>query len=281
MDNLLHALSIDLEEWYHPALVKGSIKTPKESQIWDSSNELLTLLNDYDIKATFFIVGEIAQEHPQLIHTIFHAGHEVAFHGFSHTPLYKLTPVSFQDELVKAKNLFGSILGSAAIKGFRAPNFSLTQKTAWAVDILKSCGFTYDSSVFPVTFPYFYECAGAPLSAYGINASDITIADATSTLKEFPVTVSQFGRIRLPITGGTYLRIYPFWLQKRILTHISRHRPLLLYIHPWECFEHTPRIRINPIGRFLSYHNIHSTVARLKILFRAFRFTRIDTVLGV
>lgn len=278
---MLNALSIDLEDWYHPECVKKHLPHARESMIRDSAGAILTLLDKYQTKATFFIVGEIAEEAPDLIRRIHRQGHEIAAHGFSHTRLSGLGRAGLTDELARFKQTITGTLGDIEIKGFRAPSFSLDQDTVWAVDILKKFGFRYDSSVFPMKINGYYGTNGVPLGVYRLGSGNITTPDPESRMLEFPISVCKLWGLTVPATGGFYLRVIPPWIQKKMLRAINRDRPCIVYIHPWECDRRTPRIALPLLPRFVTYYKTGSALRNVEYLLKHFSFGRIDTVLGV
>lgn len=281
MSTSTNALSIDLEDWYHPEFIRKNLKTSlKKSFIQDSTEILLKLLDRYNTKATFFVVGEIAYQNADLIRSIYNDGHEIAFHSFSHKTLYEIGPDGLRNELKEFNQVITNILGNIEIKGFRAPSFSLNQDTSWAVDILKEFKYKYDSSIFPIKFD-FYGLKGAPLNIYGLNSNNLKSPDDKSDLKEFPITVFEIMRLRFPVSGGFYLRLIPIYLQKEFLKLINMDRPFIIYLHPWECNTRIPRINMGALSNFITYYNIESTLIKLNDLLNNFRFDRIDSILNV
>jgi len=281
MPQQINALSIDLEDWYHPELIREHVSLPKKSLVRDSTEALLNLLNRYNTKATFFVLGEVAIQNPGLIKRICANGHEIASHGFSHRTLYDIGHRGLRAELSEFKRVIAEILGDVEVKGFRAPSFSLNQDTSWAVDILKEHKFKYDSSIFPMKINNLYGVKGAPLNIYGLNNVDIKVPDAKSTLKEFPISVFEIGGFRFPISSGFYLRLIPVYFQKMFLKLINKERPFIIYIHPWECYTGIPRVELDILSGFISYYNIKSAFIKLEALLKNFNFDRIDNILGV
>ncbi len=277
----INALSIDLEDWYHPELIRRHVDSFSRDLIQHSTELLLKLLNKYNTKATFFVLGEIAMKHPGLIKRIYKEGHEIATHGFSHRTLQEIGPSGLRDELRRFLIVMADILGNIEIKGIRLPSFSLTDDTKWAVEIIKEYGFKYDSSVFPIKINNFYGVKGAPLDIYGLGSKDLRIPDDNSTLKEFPITIFEISGIRFPVSGGFYLRLLPLYIQVKLLRLINKSRPFILYIHPWECCSDTPKIPLNIIANFISYYNMESALIKLECLLNNFKFDRIDNILGV
>ena len=283
MDNFeerTNALSIDLEEWYQPDLLKNA-PTAKNSLVEKATDVLLNLLRKYNSKATFFVVGNVAKDNPRLIKRIYEESHEISIHGLKHSQLHDIGPEGLQYELAECKNILRGILGNnVEINGFRAPSFSLGKNTSWAIDILKKLQIKYDSSIFPVK-NFFYGINDVPLDIYGISGNNINVPDAGSNLKEFPITAFEFWKLRFPISGGFFLRLIPIGMQLRLLKLINKKRPFIIYVHPWECFKETPKIKLSLLSSFITYYNIKSSLVKLEILLKNFKFDRIDKVLVV
>lgn len=277
----LHALTIDLEEWYHAELVRG--KLPAEGRVDQAPaavRPLLALLKEHEVQATFFIVGEVAERHPDLVREIASAGHEVACHSYSHRPLWELTPADLSAELAEFRRLMEDIVGEApAVIGFRAPTFSLDTRTAWAIDVLVEHGYRYDSSVFPLRTP-LYGVANAPLEPYRISADAVERHDANGRLVEFPITVCRLGRWRIPMSGGTYLRLLPWPLLLWCWERTARTRPAVLYVHPWETYTGTPRVSMPLWQAVATYGNTAGALGRLRRLLQRYRFAPMRAVLA-
>jgi polysaccharide deacetylase family protein (PEP-CTERM system associated) len=280
-----NALTIDLEDWYHPELVRQRLPSSapggnelRRTLIERSTQRLLGLLKERGIAATFFVVGEVAQQHPQLIQAIAEQGHELACHGMTHKPLWEMSADVFRGELDAFKAAMSEIVPQAEILGFRAPTFSLDNRTGWALDVLVEHGFRYDSSVFPVRTPV-YGVGTAPLAPYYTSAQDIAVAHEMAELVEFPMTAWSLLGWRLPVSGGFYLRALPFRLVKYCLRQINRQRPFAVYIHPWETSPDTPRLALPLAARFVTYYNIASMLPRLESLLDTFSFAPMRTVL--
>jgi len=276
---LKNALSIDLEDWFHPLLVQPFVEgVERKSRVLEASRPLLELLNRHDVRATFFCVGEVVERHPELVQEIQSRGHEIGFHGMTHRPLWDLSPSEFEAEVSDFEQLAAQILGKArAIRGFRAPTFSLDAQTAWALPILAKWGYSYDASVFPMKGP-LYGVPSAPVDPYRISVGDPGAIDAKSPLLEFPPAVCEVMGIRIPVGGGFYLRLMPLPLLIRLLELINRDRPFVLYVHPWEMDPATPRMSLKPFARFATYYGLGSTLSKLDRLLTRFRFTAVDKV---
>ncbi len=276
---MLNALTIDLEDWYHPELVRPGLPPGQpEAQIEQSTMVLLDLLASRRIEATFFIVGEVAVRHPQLIRAIAEGGHELACHGMSHYPLWQMSPDQFGMELAEFARVMEELLPGLEIAGFRAPTFSLDRRTGWALGKLVEAGYRYDSSIFPMRTP-LYGVSNAPLFPYRPAAEDITRADGGSVV-EFPLSVWSRVGIRVPVCGGFYLRVLPLGFLKACLRDINRERPFVIYLHPWEAYAGTPRLSLPALSRWATYHNAASMLDRLTAILDAFDFAPMRTVLA-
>ncbi|MGQ9492167.1 MAG: polysaccharide deacetylase family protein [Anaerolineae bacterium] len=276
---MLHALTIDLEDWYHPELVRPWLSSgEQETQIEQSTWPLLDLLRERRVQATFFVVGQVAQQHPSLIEAIAVQGHELACHGMSHRPLWEMKPDDFRAELEEFSRVMSAITPGAEIIGFRAPTFSLDNRTRWALGILTEFGYLYDSSVFPMRTP-LYGVNGCPLTPYRPSAEDIAKPDAHGVLLEFPMSVWSCVGLKIPVSGGVYLRILPLALVKFGLGQISSQRPFVIYVHPWEIYPNTPRLELPFLARLATYHNIGKMLSRLTAILDAFSFAPMRTAL--
>lgn len=272
-------MSIDLEDWHHPLLVRRSLReVPTTSRIVEATQPLLALLARHGARATFFCVGEVLQRHPMLVQRIHGAGHEIAFHGMDHSPLWDLEPAGFETELIEFGRMARGILGDdTRIRGFRAPTFSLDRRTRWALPILARNGYAYDSSVFPMRGP-LYGVPDAPLGPYRIDLEDPSRTDPTSALTEFPPAVCRIAGLPLPVGGGVYLRLLPSWLVVRLLKRINHDRPFVIYVHPWETDGDTPRVQMRAMARMATYPGIERALGKVERLLKTFRFTTVAEI---
>jgi polysaccharide deacetylase family protein (PEP-CTERM system associated) len=276
-----HILSFDLEEWYHGELIARH--TPSEARIPQVEQGLLSvlsLLDECDTRATFFVVGEVLRDNPGLVEKIAAAGHEIACHGMDHTNLWHLDAQSFARDLHSFQRLLSDVLPGYVPLGFRAPMFSLDRRTAWALRVLKDAGYRYDSSVFPAQTGY-YGVGYAPLAPYSASLADPGIVDGDGGLLEVPLTVLPLWKLRVPIAGGTYMRLLPYAVWERLLHSVGRRRPLVLYAHPWEFNAATPRRPLPLLERFALYYNIPRNLTKLRRLLKRFEFGPIRDVLGL
>lgn len=225
---------------------------------------ILSILDDANTSATCFILGKVAEEHPNLVREIHAAGHEVASHGFSHQEVYKLTPEEFRDEIRRSVDLLEDLTGQNVI-GYRAPYFSVTSDSLWALDILVEEGLRYDSSIHPI----FHHRCGIP----GAERTPSLLELESGTLLEAPVSTFPARVMNVPVGGGTYMRMYPYRLLRSALNSLQRRGEVVgIYTHPWEIDEDMPRISMPPTIRFSHYHNLGSTKKKLRRLLQDFRF---------
>jgi polysaccharide deacetylase family protein (PEP-CTERM system associated) len=276
-----NALTVDLEDWYHPELVKRHVGGDAVSQVVASANEILDLFDRYQVRATFFVLGDVAAKQPDLVRKIHDKGHEIASHGMTHKPLWDLSYDEFDRELKDFERLMADILGDGVkVRGFRAPTFSLDNRTKYALRCLAENGYTYDTSVFPAK-NYMYGVADAPCGVYRPSAEDVSRTDEASPLVEFPMTVYELGRMRIPVSGGFYMRVMPYFLFRALLRRVNRIRPFVIYFHPWETHRHTPRTRaIGLKNSLITYYGMKGALRKIERLLQDFEFVPMIDVLA-
>lgn len=229
-------MSVDVEEWFTVLNFQGVIY-PQEWHKFELRAEravtkILDIFDKNGSNATFFILGWLAERAPNIVREVHARGHEIACHGYSHTPLTKLTPDAFACDLDKALEAIARCRVPVPI-GFRAPSFSITSKTIWGLDILRSRGFQYDSSIFPVGFHPDYGIPESPLDPYRL----------ANGLIEFPISVVTVAGRRIPCSGGGYFRLFPYPVTKFLVRRASEQgRHVNFYLHPWELDPAQPRI---------------------------------------
>jgi polysaccharide deacetylase family protein (PEP-CTERM system associated) len=278
---MLHALSFDLEEWYHGDLLAPYVAAAeRRSQVRDAMRPIIELLRRAGVRATFFVVGEVARDHPDLIAELAADGHEIACHTMTHPNLWRLTPAEFADELEQYRAAVDGALPGAQALGFRAPMFSLDKRSHWVLGMLRDGGFRYDSSVVPVRTPW-YGVAGAPLGIYRASLDDPGQTDDGGGFLEFPLTACAIGPVRIPTAGGVYFRLMPYPVFRSLLRRVARRRPFVIYVHPWETYAATPRLPLPFVERFGLYTNIRHARRRLERLLQDFSFAPVRDVLDV
>lgn len=270
---ITNALTVDFEDWYQGLEIPHTQWAGFQDRIAFAGRRLLEVLGQAKTRATFFVLGYVAEQHPELVREIAAAGHEIGTHGFSHTLIYTQTPEVFRQEMERAIGFLEDLTGKKVL-GHRAPFFSITKNSLWALDILGELGIRYDSSIFPV-LNYRYGIADAPRFPYDIQRAEFT-------LKEFPISTLQLPKVALPISGGAYFRIYPYQLTKYALRTVNRSgKPVTFYIHPWELDADHPRIDLPRRIALTHYFNVRATEGRLRRLLRDFQFAPMAEVLGI
>jgi polysaccharide deacetylase family protein (PEP-CTERM system associated) len=264
------SLSIDVEDWFHPELVRGRISADDaRTVVSEGTLAVLALMKRHGARGTFFVLGDVAARHPDLLRAIAADGHEIASHGMTHIPLWRLDPASFRAELRACRAAFGAALGRDDSIGFRAPTFSLDAATAWALPVLAEEGFLYDSSIFPARVR-LYGVAGAPLGIYRPDVRDLGRDNPAGPLVEFPVAIARMAGVRVPVAGGFYLRLLPGAWLIAALAGIAQRRPFALYMHPWECAADLPRVALPRADAFITYAGMGSVLPKLDRILRRF-----------
>lgn len=272
-DRITNALTIDFEDWYQGLEIPYSEWDKFEDRIERVGERLLAILDENGTKATFFMLGYVAEKHPAIVKRIRDAGHEIGTHGFSHTLIYTQTPELFREELTRAIHHLEDLTGEKVI-GHRAPFFSITKDSLWALDILGELGIKYDSSIFPV-LNYRYGIADAPRFPYTIKREKFEFV-------EFPISTLKLPGFTLPISGGAYFRIYPYQLTKQAIKAVNREgQPVTFYLHPWEIDPDHPRIDVPRRIALTHYFNLGATERRLKKLIRDFKMAPMRDVLNL
>jgi polysaccharide deacetylase family protein (PEP-CTERM system associated) len=234
---------------------------------------LLELFDEFGIRATFFVLGWIAERHPALVRDIAAGGHEIASHGYGHRLVYDLTADEFREDVRRAKGTLEALSGRPVI-GYRAPSYSVTNRSLWALDVLIEEGYRYDTSIFPIHHDR-YGIVDAPRHVHVLTRS------AGSLIEAPPSTVRVAG-VNLPVGGGGYFRLLPYaWTRWGIrrLNDVER-RPAMFYLHPWEVDPGQPRITTNALSRMRHYRNLHKTERRLRRLMQEFSFSTVAALLG-
>ena len=266
-----HIFTVDVEEYFQVHAFEGVVRRSEwpslPSRVAQNVDVLLDLLSEHDVIATFFVLGWVADHHPDVVRRIADAGHEIASHGWWHYRVTALQPEEFREDIRNSKALLEDICGKA-VSGYRAPSFSITPDSQFAFDILLEEGYLYDSSVFPIWRPN-YGWPGAPPIPYVKPC-------ANGSLLEFPLATSLWGPFRIPAAGGGYLRQFPFSLvQRAFLEHRDQGVPAVFYIHPWELDPEQPRIRVGPLTRIRHYRGLKTSRLYLERLLDEFEFTSV------
>jgi len=272
-----NALTIDVEDYYHVAAFASAIRFEDwdhyESRVERNVHYLLDLLDEHRTKASFFVLGWVAERFPQLVRVIHGRGHEVASHGYAHQLIYTQTPGQFREETRRSKQLIEDAI-SKPIIGYRAASYSITKESLWALEILQDEGFGYDSSIFPIHHDR-YGIPGALRFCHFVNGHN------GAGLIEFPPSTLRLAGINVPIAGGGYFRIFPYAFTRWGIRHLNENelQPVAVYLHPWEIDPGQPRIPVKAFSRFRQYFNLDQTAIRLIRLLEDFRFGTMASVL--
>lgn len=264
-----NAMTIDVEDYFHvsnfAATVDRASWNTRESRVEANTDRLLELFDRAGVRATFFVLAWVAERVPALVRRISDGGHEVASHGYAHRLIYDQTPDAFRDDVRVAKRLLEDTSGQA-VEGYRAPSFSVTARSLWALDVLIEEGYTYDSSIFPIHH-----------DRYGIPDAERhagIVRRPGGTIVEVPASTVRVAGMNLPIGGGGYFRLLPYqwtrWGMRRV--NATEAAPTVFYLHPWEIDPGQPRLAASWLGRLRHYRNLHETEARLERLLRDFPF---------
>ena len=276
-NSIVNALTIDVEDYYHVTGFESVIPRAEweryESRVERNTDRLLDLLDAYYTSATFFVLGWVAERHPQLVRTIHARGHEVASHGYAHQRIYTQSPAQFRQETQRSLRLLEDIIGEH-VHGYRAASYSITRASLWALDILGEEGLTYDSSIFPIRHDR-YGIPDYPRFCHVIDGR------GGGQLIEFPISTVRLAGVNFPMAGGGYFRLFPYAVIARGLRAINHRerQPALIYLHPWEIDPDQPQIRAGAVARFRQYVNLQKTEARLCRLLQDFTFgTMLDVL---
>lgn len=280
-EGMINCLTIDVEDYFQVNAFAENIHQDQWGtfplRVHENTHKILDILDRFGIKATFFILGWVADRLPELARQIHHRGHEIACHGYSHELVYKIGPDKFRTDIRRAKLLLEEQIGER-VNGYRAPSYSITHQSLWALNILVEEGFTYDSSIFPIV----HDTYGIPDAKRFPN---IINTDA-GPLVEFPLTTLSLNlgwkKIHLPIAGGGYLRLFPVEIIRRGIASINNRekQPSVVYFHPWEIDPNQPRIKAGRKSRFRHYLNLHRTEKKLVYLFERLNFAPMKEVLS-
>ncbi len=266
-------LSFDVEEHYRIEAAAGLAVHPDlqdhyRDRVGDCTRWLLDTLAGADVRATFFVVGELAEHDPALVRAIAAAGHEVASHGWDHRRVLAMTPDEFREDVRRSREALEAVTG-AAVVGYRAPTFSILRRTAWALDVLAEAGMAYDSSVYPVRHDR-YGVAGAPRGPFLARGEGAAIL-------ELPPATLRVAGVNLPMGGGGYFRLFPLWVTERALRQTAadcRPSVAVLYFHPWEFDPDQERLPLRGLNRYRTYVGLDRTRGRLTDLLGRYRFSR-------
>lgn len=276
--DIVNAFSVDVEDWYQVSDFEEQVRLEEwdryESRVVPNTRRVLRLLEEYGVRGTFFILTWNAERHPQLVEEIAKAGHEVATHGYAHRLVYEQGKDLYRQDLERSQQILARILGRPAC-GYRAPSFSVTTQSMWALDVMLETGIEYDSSIFPVQ-DSLYGIPGALRFPFVIHSR------GERELVEFPMTTARFAGRNLPLGGGAYLRVLPYHYMRWGMRRVNREgHPAVVYLHPWELDPEQPRLKSRGKRGFSTHYlNLDSMEDKLRRLLSDFRFAPIREVLA-
>jgi polysaccharide deacetylase family protein (PEP-CTERM system associated) len=269
-----HMLSFDVEEHFQVAAF-WSVARRREwnglaSRVERNSMKIAEMLSEHSTKATFFVLGWVAERHPELVKRLAQQGHEIASHGYGHELVHTQTPTEFRQDVRRSKQILEDLIGRQVV-GYRAPSFSITSRTPWAIPVLIEEGYRYDSSIYN-RFRGVTETGVAGAGAYLIETEVGTIWEVS------PSTMNACG-LQLPVAGGGYFRLFPYAVSKMFLRSLERQgSQLVMYLHPWELDPEQPRMDGPLLSKVRHYLNLSKTEQRLRWLLRDFSFAPINQV---
>lgn len=266
---IMNAMTIDVEDYFHVSVFDGVVPRHQwdtlESRVCRNTDRILAIFDERQVRGTFFILGWVAERFPDLVRRIAWAGHEIASHGYAHRLVYDQMPAAFREDVRRAKALLEATTGMP-VRGFRAPSYSITPRSLWALDVLIEEGYTYDTSIFPI----HHDRYGIPLSA----RHPYWIHRASGSILEIPGSTLRWNGMNLPIGGGGYFRLLPYAWTRWGISQLNRdeQRPAVFYLHPWEIDPDQPRLRTSTLGRLRHYGRLDQTEHRLRQLLSEFAF---------
>jgi len=307
---IINALTIDLEDYYMVSAFESVVAKEDwqqhESRIECNTHRVLDILDAANesngIKATFFCLGWVGERYGPLIREIARRGHEIACHGYDHQLVYSMTPGQFREDILVSKRILEDAVGNSVI-GYRAPSYSITEKSLWALDILGEEGYRYDSSIFPIhhdrygiptapRFPFVVKLDGNGGNGTRVPADFERMPlwepepgePCDDCIVEYPISTVKMMGLNIPISGGGYMRLFPYGVTRQGLAKINsaENKPFVFYLHPWEFDPEQPRMtNISVLSRFRHYVNLHGTAGKLQRLLGDFKFSSMADVIGL
>ena len=276
-------LTIDVEDYFHVSAFEN-ISPPetwggRECRVERNTELILNILDEYNVKATFFVLGWVAERYPQLTKTIAAQGHEIASHGYLHQRVALQDRKTYRDDIRRGKKILENQTG-VPVLGYRAPSYSITRKTSWAFDELMEAGFKYDSSIFPMRHDFYGIPDWPRFAGYAIKNGEEwlespVISEGQQGIRELPITTLKLGQRNLPIAGGGYFRLLPYAVTSWGLNRINKleQQPFVFYLHPWEFDPQQPRMSgASAKSKFRHYLNLGKTESRFRRLLNDFEF---------
>lgn len=275
---IVNAMTVDVEDYFQVSAFDGIVSRARwdtlESRVARNTERVLEVFDRANVRATFFVLGWVADRFPALVRRVVEAGHEIASHGYHHQLLYMLTPRQFREDVRAAKRAIENASGQP-VRGFRAPSYSIVESTMWALDVLIEEGHVYDASIFPIHHDR-YGIPDAPRHTHVLRRS-------AGSLIEVPASTVRVGSVNLPIAGGGYFRLFPYAWTRWGIGRVNRAEgaPVVFYLHPWELDPEQPRMPVGAATRVRHYGGLNRTEQRLSRLLAEFRFDSLASVLSL
>jgi polysaccharide deacetylase family protein (PEP-CTERM system associated) len=273
---LRNIISVDVEEYFHPTELErhigADVWTQLPSRVEPQTRRVLEIFNRHGVKGTFFVLGWVARRYPHLVQEIAACGHEIGSHSFAHRLVYSLSPAEFREDTLRAVQSIEDACGVTP-RAYRAPSYSITQRSMWALEILAECGFTHDSSIYPIV----HDRYGIP----GFGGHARTLWTPSGSVVEVPIaTVRLSDRSVAPVGGGAYLRLMPYRYTAAGIRRINDrdNEPACMYFHPWELDSDQPRLARGWVSRLRTYGGLPSMPGKLDRLLSDFSFGPLTTV---
>ena len=274
----MNLLGIDFEDWYHPELIQKYVKNLEHNPtMFKGLDKIIDMLRKNETNATFFVVGELVEKNPEIIDKIIEKDHEIGFHTMYHN---KIDSLGFNEKFPNELSKFSKMTNHKS-KGFRAPTFSLNEKSSWIIDSLVESNYVYDSSIVPAKTE-LYGLPNAEIRPYHITKNSLEKNDPTGKLIEFPLLVTKFLGKKLPAAGGFYLRTLPEKIIKNAIKNYEKQNiPATFYIHSWELTpEFMPKVKLPVKENFVTFHNIEKAFKKMNKLINEFEFTSFSNFLS-
>ncbi len=277
MATSLNALTVDVEDYFQVSAFAGLVPRSQwetfESRVCRNTDKLLAIFSEAGVHGTFFVLGWVAERFPALVRRIHDAGHELASHSYAHGLVYDATPEAFRADLRQARAAIQRATGVQVV-GYRAPSYSVTERSLWALDVLVDEGYEYDSSIYPIRHDR-YGIPGWPRHIHRVERSG-------GSIWELPGSTVRRAGINLPIGGGGYFRLLPYGWTRAGINRLNavEGRSAVFYIHPWEVDPDQPRLLGSALSRFRHYRNLDKTEGRLRQLLQEFPFGTVSQVLS-
>lgn len=274
---MLNVLTVDVEDYYHVSSFEPYVARPDweylPSRVENNIMKILEILEAGKAKATFFVLGWVAERNPSLIRKIYEAGHEIASHGYAHKLAYRMSPEEFRDDVRKSKIAIENSVGTA-VNGFRATSFSIVESTLWALDVLIEEGFSYDSSIFPI----YHDRYGIP----SWHRFPHVIKRNSGFIYEFPPSTVKIFKSNFPIAGGAYLRFLPQGIISMGIKRINNmeSQPAVVYMHPWEIDCEQPRFRVKKLTAVRHYAKLNTVENKIKKILSEFKFGSVSELIN-